>query len=219
MDEAHTVGQSGRSLNKDSKVVVISGPVTSGKTETLAAILKMARSGASGLEKIDRVITSTTRQPRPGEVNGDHYHFYDESVFTTMRREGRFIETAKYAEHFYGSERGEVQRIIDGDKVPILNIELNGASAYRHECPGALIIFLMPPKAEQLRGRIMATRPTSDVEDVSRRMDTAMVQMYKYKEVATLCLISPDGGLPATILQVACIIKAYIAGEFPVYSP
>jgi guanylate kinase len=131
-------------------VFVISGPSGAGKGTVIALVQQR-------LGHIVTSVSATTRPPRPGEVDGQAYHFMTEEAFRAAASAGDFLEWVEYSGNLYGTLRSDVERrMAAGDDV-ILEIELVGARAVREAMPEAISVFIAPPSlaelAERLRGR------------------------------------------------------------------
>ena len=153
--------------------MLISGPSGVGKTSICSALL--ARGG------MRRVITATSRPPRPGERDGVDYHFLSEAGFQEAIRRGEFLEHAKVHGHLYGTPREEVEAGLREGRPLLLNIDVQGARQIREKVKaGEAIpltqIFLLPPSLEELERRL-ETRKTDDPAVVRNRLETAAREM------------------------------------------
>ncbi|MEG0541789.1 MAG: guanylate kinase, partial [Angelakisella sp.] len=117
-------------------------------------------------------ISATTRKPRPGEVDGVHYHFVSREAFEEMIQKNEVIEYTCYNGNYYGSPAAPIRKqLADGQDV-ILEIEVKGAQQVRERFPGALSIFVMPPTFEELSRRLIG-RNTENSEEIKNRLATA----------------------------------------------
>jgi guanylate kinase len=117
-------------------------------------------------------ISMTTRKPRPYEVDGKHYHFVTRREFEQQVRSGQLLESADFAGNLYGTPRGAVEaHLAVGDPV-LLKIDLQGARQVRAAMPDALLVFLAPPSAAELKRRLRG-RGTESAETIRRRMEHA----------------------------------------------
>ena len=129
-------------------------------------------------------ISATTREPREGERDGREYFFVTREKFEEMIREGELIELAQYVNNYYGTPRQYVfQQMADGRDV-ILEIEIQGALKIKERFPEALLIFVMPPSADELKRRLVG-RGTESMEVIDRRMrraaeEAAGITSYDY---------------------------------------
>jgi guanylate kinase len=122
-------------------------------------------------------VSATTRPPRPGEVEGVHYHFVDEAEFARMEREGELIESAVvHGRNHYGTPRGPVEQALREHRMALLEIDLQGARQVRDSMPEALFVFLAPPSWDELVRRLVG-RGTEDEEERTRRLETAKVEL------------------------------------------
>jgi len=153
---------------------VVAAPSGGGKTSLVNALL--ARD-----EKIRLSVSYTTRLPRPGEVDGIHYHFLDKEAFTALIDEGAFLEHATVYGHLYGTGRAAVEsRLAEGFDV-ILDIDWQGAQQVRSSFPGCCSIFILPPSLEELHRRL--SRRGQDSEAViEERMRQARSEIAHGRE-------------------------------------
>lgn len=117
-------------------------------------------------------VSVTTRAPRPGEVDGEHYHFIDRATFDKMVANGDLLEHAEFTGNCYGTPRVPVERALAGGRPAVLEIELQGARQVRAAMPEARLVMLMPPTWEELVGRLTA-RGTEQQEAVRARLAEA----------------------------------------------
>lgn len=117
-------------------------------------------------------ISATTRQPRPGEEDGREYFFLQKEQFERKIAENGLIEYACYCDNYYGTPREYVERQLADGKDVILEIEIQGALKVRKQYDDALLLFVMPPSAEELRRRLVG-RGTETEEVISKRMHRA----------------------------------------------
>ena len=134
-----------------------------------------------------RPVEMTTRQPRPGEVNGKDYFFVSKEEFEQHIREGQMLEYAKYVDNYYGTPLKYINDTLDEGKDVFLEIEVNGAMQVRSKCPDGVFIFLTPPDLMELRQRLIH-RGTDSMEVINKRIHKAfgeiqMMQNYDYAVV------------------------------------
>lgn len=158
-------------------VLIISGPAGSGKT-TLCDRLMEEFPG-----RVQRQVTTTSREPRPGEVDGVDYHFLEPDVFENRIRNGEFIEWARVHGRYYGSQRKHIEKLLQGDRDILLNIDVQGAKAFREEGKRNPVlagrvhgVFIRPESMEQLRERLRS-RGADDEEEIERRLQSAREEM------------------------------------------
>lgn len=130
------------------------------------------------MEKYDNYafsVSATTREPRKEEVNGREYFFITDEEFDTMVREDRFIEYARYVKHSYGTLRSYVEEKMAEGKDVILEIETQGALNVKKKYPETLLVYVIPPSAEELKRRL-TERGTESAEVIEARLKQAIVE-------------------------------------------
>ncbi len=143
------------SLAHKPLLIIVSGPAGSGKTTLCDRLL------AEFPSAVRRIVTATTRPPRPGEVNNVDYHFLTPGDFLKRVEVGEFYEWAKVHGHYYGTLKSEVREPLYQGHDVLLNVDVQGASAWRdqtradHTFPGVLMtVFVTPPTMDELRRRL-----------------------------------------------------------------
>lgn len=117
-------------------------------------------------------VSATTRAPRPGEVDGLHYHFLSEERFDAMIAAGAFLEWAEFGGHRYGTPWSSVEDALNCGQRIVLEIEVQGALQVRERIDGAVLVFLTPPDDEALIERLR-TRGTDSADRIDERMRIA----------------------------------------------
>lgn len=139
---------------------IVAAPSGAGKTSLVKELLA-ADAG------IQLSISYTTRPPRPGEINGLHYHFVSRENFGQMLERGDFLESAEVYGNFYGTSQPWIEASRKTGKDILLEIDWQGAAQVRRLIPEAIGIFVLPPSLEALRQRL--TGRGQDAEEVIRR--------------------------------------------------
>lgn len=160
------------------KLFVISGPSGAGKG-TLVARVRTLR------PDLGLTVSATTRQPRPGEVDGVSYYFLTPEDFQRRVDAGDFVEWAHVHGNCYGTLVSEVTRLLDAGSSLVLEIDVQGALQVKERFPDAVLIFIKPPSLEVLRERLQG-RGTEDAQSVATRMANARRELElapRYDEV------------------------------------
>ena len=132
---------------KHGKLFVISGPSGVGKSTILKELLQRQ-------EDIYFSVSATTRKPRPGEVDGVHYHFHTPEDFQQLIEEEALLEWAEYVGNFYGTPAKYVDEAMEEGRDVILDIEVQGAGKVAEKRPEAVRIFIAPPSWQELERRL-----------------------------------------------------------------
>ena len=153
-----------------ARLTVLAGPTAVGKG-TVSADLR---------ERYPEVwlsVSATTRSPRPGEVDGVHYHFLSTEEFDRLDTAGELLESAVvHGQNRYGTPRGPVEARLAAGEPALLEIDLQGARQVRETMPDARFVFLEPPSWEELERRLVG-RGTEGPEERERRLATARVEL------------------------------------------
>ena len=136
------------------QLFVISGPSGTGKTSLVAAALERDK-------QLQLSISYTTRQPRPGEIDGQHYHFVNVTQFEEKIHAGDLLEYAKVFDNFYGTSATAIQAQRNSGHDVILEIDWQGAQQIQKNSPHCQSIFILPPSLETLRQRLEARNTDS----------------------------------------------------------
>lgn len=126
-------------------------------------------------------VSATTREPRPGEVNGQHYIFLSREEFERWIEAGFFLEWAEYSGNLYGTPEHRVEELLDSGLSVILEIELQGARKVREKRPDAVMVFVRAPSLEETRRRLEG-RATETSDAVESRMTTALKEVAAREE-------------------------------------
>ena len=170
-------------MKEKGKLIVISGPSGAGKSTVVF--------NAMGDRNDCCFSTSvTTRDPRPGEVDGREYFFVDNAEFDRMVENDELLEHAEYVEHKYGTPRNYVvNKLNDGANV-ILDIEVQGARQVKAKMPEAVTIFIVPPSLTELERRL-TNRGTETEETVRARLERAR-QEYQEADFYDYIIINEE---------------------------
>lgn len=163
---------------KSGLLIIVSGPAGSGKTTLCDRML-------AEVPQVERVVTSTTRQPRGGEVDTVDYYFFDHDTFKAKIEAGEFYEYAHVHSNLYGTLQSEVQDKLAAGTDLLLNIDVQGAAQMRETAQNdpllkgkVVTVFIMPPSTEELEARLRG-RGTDAEDEVQRRMKVAIDEMQQ----------------------------------------
>ena len=163
-----------RAGNVTGHLFVIAGPSGVGKGTVVRRLREL-------IPDIELSVSSTTRQPRPGETDGVEYRFVSDEEFDRLIAEDAFLEWAEiFGHHRSGTLGAPVTRARDAGRDVILEIDVQGAAQIRRRAPGASLIFLAPPSREELERRLRGrrTEPEADLErrlaDADREMEASV---------------------------------------------
>lgn len=153
---------------------IITAPSGAGKTSLVRSLLATDTC-------VQKSISYTTRQPRPGEINGVDYHFVDDAQFLHMLKEGAFLESAEVHGARYGTAQEQVEAVLGQDRDVVLEIDWQGAAQVRSLYPQAISIFVLPPSLDALRHRLTTRAQDSDGV-IARRLAAAREEMSHVAE-------------------------------------
>ncbi len=153
---------------------IVSAPSGAGKSSLVNALIKR-------LSYVFLSISHTTRPMRPGEEQGQHYHFVNRDEFQSMVAKGDFLEHAQVFDNYYGTSRSYVERELDKGHDVILEIDWQGAAQVRAAMPDSQSIFILPPSLDSLQERL-EKRAQDDDDVIARRMRDAVSEMSHYDE-------------------------------------
>jgi guanylate kinase len=177
--------------------IILSAPSGGGKT-TISKKLLASR------PDVGYSVSATTRDQRHGEADGRDYHFLTHGEFVAARERGEFAEWAEVHGKLYGTLRREVERVLEGGRHVIMDIDVQGALTFKKLYPQSVLIFLLPPSAEVLLTRLQE-RKTEDPANLLVRLETArreLESMESYEYVVV------NGALGRAVQEVSAIIDA-----------
>ena len=157
-----SISEHARKTRHPGRLFLVTAPSGAGKSSLVNALL--ARQ-----PNIKLSISNTTRDPRPGEVNGREYHFVTEDMFLEMKSRGEFLESAYVHGHYYGTSRPWIEAQMARGNDVLLEIDWQGARQVREKFEGTVGIFILPPSIEALEWRLHH-RGTDSPQTITRRL-------------------------------------------------
>lgn len=148
-------------------------------------------------------ISATTRSPRKGEIDGEHYYFLEKNKFEDLIKNNGFLEWAEFAGNLYGTPISEIKGKLDNGISVVMEIELQGARQVRKSCPEAFQIFISPPSIDELEKRIRG-RGTESEEDIRKRLKKAVEELNAANEFDAV-VINDD--FDQALLELEKLIK------------
>lgn len=162
-------------MTTPARLTVLAGPTAVGKGTVSADV-------RARYPQVWLSVSATTRSPRPGEIDGVHYHFVSTAEFDRMVADGELLEWAVvHGRNRYGTPRGPVEQRLAAGQHALLEIDLQGARQVRETMPDAHFVFLAPPTFDELVRRLVG-RGTEDAEERERRLATARVELAAASE-------------------------------------
>ena len=161
--------------NRRGIMVVLSSPSGAGKTTLTRKLLKENPDMAMS-------VSATTRQPRPGEKDGEDYYFISKNKFTDMVDDDEFLEYAKVFDNFYGTPRAPVEAALGDGRDVVFDIDWQGAQQLTQAAADDLVkIFILPPNMVELEKRLRTRAQDSD-EVIAKRMSKSENEISHWPE-------------------------------------
>jgi guanylate kinase len=157
---------------------IVSAPSGGGKTSLTRAVIASLQQRGVGASIS---VSYTTRDPRPGEEDGQHYHFVEEAEFDAMQRDGHLLEHANVFGRRYGTGRAQTEAALLAGQELFLDIDWQGARQLRSCGLPSHSVFLLPPSVEALEERLRA-RGQDDEATIARRMAAAWEELQHFAE-------------------------------------
>lgn len=181
-------------------LIILSSPSGGGKTTIIREILKQ------NPDEFVYSISATTRKPRSGEIDGQHYFFLTPAEFMNLRDNGLLLEWEPVHDYYYGTPKLYIEKSIDQGKLVLLDIDVNGAlrvaENYREN---TITIFIAPPSMDELIQRLKNRKTDSDPE-INRRLERIPLEMEKSK-LFDYVVVNQD--LKNTVVKVMRIIREF----------
>lgn len=160
---------------------ILSAPSGAGKSSLITALLEKHRSIDAHNNAMQVSVSHTTRAPRPGEVDGEHYHFVDRTEFESLIKQGAFFEHAEVFGNYYGTSKIVIEQTLQQGIDVFLDIDWQGARQVKAQIPDTATIFVAPPSKEELKRRL-TERGQDSIEVIEQRMTKAVLEISHYHE-------------------------------------
>lgn len=180
--------------------VIISSPSGGGKDAVIRELIKIIPRSA-------KLVTTTTRSPRPEDKEGVTYYFISKQDFENKIKNNEMMEYATYAENYYGVQKFELENKLQNFDVVFSNVDIQGRRNYTETGIKNLSIFLVPSNLEDLKKRILSRGGVNEAE-LALRLQTAQKEIEAANEYQ-FQIVNKDGNLAETIENVAKIITSY----------
>jgi len=204
-------------------LLVLTGPSGSGKGTVLGEYRRD--------HDVYYSVSNTTRAPRPGEIDGVHYHFITREEFEEKIRQGSMLEYAQFCDNYYGSPRDKAEEEMAAGRSVILEIEVQGAMQVKKNYPESVKVFIVPPSMKTLRERLIG-RGTEDMATVEKRLSKAVDEIglvdefdyvvvnddlndavHSFAEIVDACEQEDEEHI-TRLKEKAAALKKQIRGEF-----
>jgi guanylate kinase len=185
-----------------STVFIISAPSGSGKSTLVKRLMEMDKARAE--RRLQFSVSFTTRPPRDGEIEGEHYYFISVDEFERLREADELLEWAEVFGNYYGTSRAVRRKAEAAGKDLILDIDVQGAAQLKQRLDQAVSIFILPPSRQVLESRLRKRSSDSD-EVIQRRLEEASNEIEEYGKYDYLLI---NDNLDASFEQLRGIILA-----------
>ncbi|HSV97180.1 MAG TPA: guanylate kinase [Spirochaetota bacterium] len=152
--------------------IVVSAPSGAGKTTIIKSLVAVD-------DRFEFSVSTTTRPSRKGEKSARSYNFVGIEEFHEMVRRGEFVEWAQVHQNYYGTTKKEVDRIKSTGRIPLFDVDVQGARQLKGRIDDAVFIFIAPPSVDSLRERLVK-RDTESTEQIELRLSNAIKELQDY---------------------------------------
>lgn len=185
-----------RLVKHKGELFVISGPSGTGKGTICKKLIED--------EEIFLSVSATTREPRPGEVDGESYYFMDKDTFVDMINSGGFLEHAVVYDHYYGTPKQRVLEKLEAGIDVILEIDIQGAMNVKKSFPEGIFIFILPPSLKVLR-ELLTARGTDAPDVIEKRLSKTVSEI---KQIGNYDYYVVNDDLDTAVERTRAIIDA-----------
>ena len=157
-----------------ANIFIVSGPSGSGKDTILQEVFKQR-------PELFFSISSITRAMRPGEKEGEKYHFISKQAFEKGLAQGAFLEHNCYVGNYYGTPKAPVLAAVEQGRDAVIEVDVNGAAQIRQKLPECVSIFIMPPSFSVLKKRLRGRNTESEAQ-ITERLNAALREIERAGE-------------------------------------
>lgn len=186
-------------LSPPPVLAVISGPSGVGKDSVIRRMKEQDY-------HFNFIVTCTSREPRPGEVEGVDYFFVTPDEFERMVAAGELLEYALVYGQYKGNQRQRIRQALASGADTIMRLDVQGAATVKRLVPGCVTIFIVPPSLDVLKQRLQG-RGTDSPEQLERRLDTALCELSRAPEFDYI-VVNQEGRLDEAVETIKAIILA-----------
>lgn len=193
---------------KTLRAIVFCGPSGSGKSTLVNRIMD------DFPNKFGFSTSHTTRKPRPGEIDGEHYHFTTKEDMMEAIKSGKFIESATFSGNMYGTSKAAVEEVLNSEKICILDIDTQGVKQIKQSDLNPWYVFIEPPSLKELENRLRL-RSTEDEESLKARLKAAAQEIEYGKTPGNFDLVICNDSLDhAYNILRKFLVKNVLVNEF-----
>ena len=181
-----------------NNIIVISGPSGSGKSTLIKKLIEKH-------EELEFSVSHTTRPKRKGETEGKDYFFVSKEKFSEMIKNDEFVEWAEVHQNLYGTSFNKIDEMSKGNRILLLDVDVQGARNIKDKFPDALFIFIVPPTYEELRERLIKREHRVD-ENIKKRLQIAKQELENYRIYDYVVI---NDSVEDAFWDLNCIYNAY----------
>lgn len=183
---------------------ILAAPSGAGKSSLINALLERHANSSMHGNQMQVSVSHTTRAPRPGEKDGEHYHFVSKEAFESLIEQGVFFEWAEVFGNYYGTSRVVIEETLQRGIDVFLDIDWQGARQVKAQIPDTATIFVAPPSKDELLRRLTARNQDSDAI-IQQRMDKAVGEISHYHEFDFIVI---NDNFEAALEELDAIVSA-----------
>ncbi|MCM2681002.1 guanylate kinase [Echinimonas agarilytica] len=188
-------------------LIIVSAPSGAGKSSLISALIE-----ALGTNRVQVSVSHTTRAPRPGEIDGQHYHFVSHQEFHALIEQGVFFEYAEVFGHYYGTSCQAIEQQLNNGIDVMLDIDWQGAQQIRKQVNDSVSVFILPPSSAELESRLRNRGQDSD-EIIAGRMAKAQAEMSHFNEYDYIIVNDNFEHALADMRNVVASARLRLAGQ------